>query len=122
MKKIFLAAILMFGSSALYARNGTVTIIDKLAPKNNGTFGIVDSSQTVVSTATFSKNLNSTDVDLQTTLQTIDQLTISGGGGSGTPLEVFNNFNGARSSPTASIGMSNAFGGSVTWDQLSLLQ
>ena len=38
----------------------------------------------------------------------------SGGGGGGNPLEVFNNFNGTRSSPTASIGMSNAFLGSVT--------
>lgn len=38
----------------------------------------------------------------------------AGGGGSGSPLEVFNNFNAARSSPTLSIGMSNAFGGSVS--------
>jgi hypothetical protein len=41
-----------------------------------------------------------------------------GGGGSGRPIEFFNNFNSAESSPTLSVGMTNAFRGSVsgsTW-------
>lgn len=38
----------------------------------------------------------------------------SGSGGASGALEVFSNFSGVRSSPTASIGMSNAFGGAVS--------
>lgn len=40
-------------------------------------------------------------------------ITACGSGGS-SPLEVFNNFDGTRSSPTASIGLSNAFRGTVS--------
>lgn len=40
--------------------------------------------------------------------------TVTGGGSGGGSLEVFNNFDGSRSSPTTSIGLSQAFLGSVT--------
>lgn len=41
-------------------------------------------------------------------------VTITGGGGGSSSLEVFNNFDATRSSPTASIGLSNAFRGTVS--------
>lgn len=40
--------------------------------------------------------------------------TITAGGGGASSLEVFNNFDGTRSSPTASIGLSDAFRGTVS--------
>lgn len=217
MKKLFLGFLLSFPGLS-FAANGTVTVIDKIAPKNGAFVGVVDASQTVTNVTTFNNNLSGADTDVQKALETIDNLSISGGGGSGgyavepatvtfrlnkgvtastatfstmtvtaqaifqnvatttfqnvsamtfststtliipsgqslthsssvtvqgvitagsnitlTPtagvltisaasgggggtssLEVFNNFNGTRSSPTLSIGMSNAFGGSVS--------
>ena len=81
MRKLLFAFTILLSPLIAHARNGTVTIIDKLAPKNGAFIGIVDSSQTVVSTGSFSKNLNGSDTDLQTTLQTIDQLNVAGNAG-----------------------------------------
>lgn len=75
MKKLLLAFLLF--PSVSFARNGTVFVIDKIAPKNGAFVGVVDSSQTVVSTFTFSKNLSGADTNVQHALQTIDQLSLS---------------------------------------------
>lgn len=48
-----------------------------------------------------------------TGVQSLSWTTVTGGGG-GSPLEVFNNFDGTRSSPTLSISASDAFRGTVT--------
>lgn len=83
MKKLLLATFLCAGMlGKIFAQNGTVLVIDKIAPKNAAFVGVVDASQTVVNTTLFSKNLSGADTDVQHALQTIDQLTASGGGGS----------------------------------------
>ena len=81
MKKLFLAGIIVLATSPLFARNGTVFVQDKIAPKNAAFVGVVDSSQTVVSTFTFNRNLSSADIDVQHALETLDDLIASGGGG-----------------------------------------
>lgn len=104
MKKLFLAFLLL--PSISFARNGTVFVIDKIAPKNGAFVGVVDSSQTVVSTSSFSKNLSATDTDVQHALNTIDQMTTGSGGGSSTlaiGTGTAANFTTKITSPTAVV-------------------
>lgn len=76
MKKL-LFLLLMLPTSVL-AKNGTVLVIDKLAPRNAAFVGVVDASQTVVNAGSFSKNLSVSDIDVQHALNTIDQLATGG--------------------------------------------
>lgn len=79
MKKLSLFAIAFLGLSLpAFARVGTVFVIDKIAPKNGGFVGVVDSSQTVTSTSSFNGNLSAADIDVQKALDTLDNLTVSG--------------------------------------------
>lgn len=82
MKKILLL-ILLFPSAA-FARNGTVFVIDKIAPKNGAFTGVVDSSQAVTNVTNFNGNLSSADTDVQKALDTLDNMSVSGGGGAST--------------------------------------
>ena len=79
MKRILFGFCLLL-SAKVFAVDGTVLVIDKLAPKNGAFTGIVDSSQTVTNTANFNNNLSGSDTDVQKALDTIDNLSISGGG------------------------------------------
>lgn len=81
MKKIYLVLLINLGLTALSHGVGEVTVINKIIPKNGAFVGIVDSSQTLVSTQTFSGNLSSADTDVQKALNTLDGLSISSGGG-----------------------------------------
>lgn len=66
-----------------YADVGDVTPINTMSPKNYpASFQYITRSTYVfVSTGAFSNNLGPTDITVQHALQTIDQLSISGGGG-----------------------------------------
>lgn len=77
MKKLLLIGALILSPVLGYGA-GEVTIINKIVPKNNAFIGVVDSSQTLVNTAPFSKNLNGTDTNVQHALQTLDQLKSGG--------------------------------------------
>lgn len=109
MKKLLF--LILLTPSAVFARNGTVLVIDKLAPRNAAFVGVVDASQTVVNISSFSKNLSSSDIDVQHALNTIDKLTVSGGGG-GSALAVgtgtASNFSNSTSSPTTNLGFYGA--------------
>lgn len=62
---------------------GTVLVIDKIAPKNGAFTGLVNAENVDISTNAFGGNLGTGDVDLQTALETIDNLSIGGGSGGG---------------------------------------
>lgn len=63
-----------------FAVDGTVTLIDKLAPQAGAFVGLVDSSQTLVNTANFTTNLSSSETTVQKALDKIDKLTTGGSG------------------------------------------
>ena len=77
---------------SLHAANGTVLLIDKLAPKNAAFIGLVDSSQTVTNTTNFNNNLSSSDDTVQKALDTLDEMVASGGGGGGAPTAGSTNY------------------------------
>lgn len=81
MRKLALVSFLLFYPSFAMARNGTVLVIDKIAPKNEAFIGVVDSSQTLNNTSNFDHNLSTNDITVQQALDTLDNMT----GGSGTP-------------------------------------
>jgi len=83
MKKLLLF-LFLFAPYKLFADAGDVTIINTISPKNYpASFQYVTRSTYVfVSTTPFSKNLGPTDLTVQHALQTLDQLTVSGGGSS----------------------------------------
>ena len=85
MKKLLLTILCLLGASAVFA---DVFPIDTLSPKNQAFNYIVRSTNVYVSTTPFSKNLGSTDTNLQHALQTLDQLSTSGGGGGGASVNV----------------------------------
>lgn len=88
MKKILLAASLLVGiTRAAFSANGTVTVIDKIAPQNGAFVGVVDSSQTLNNVTNFNNNLSAADDTVQKALDTLDNMSISGGSGSGYALE-----------------------------------
>lgn len=58
---------------------GPVTVINTIRPKNHAFLYTVISSETFVSTAPFTGNLNSTDYNVQRALNTIDKLNLSSG-------------------------------------------
>lgn len=78
MKKLLLALTISV-MSPIWSYAG-INLIDKIVPKNGAFQGLVDSSQTIVSTAAFSGNLSSSDTDVQKALETLDQLSVAGGG------------------------------------------
>lgn len=80
MKKLF-AFILFASTSLLWGADGTVLVIDKLAPKNGAFVGVVDSSQSVTNVTNFGNNLSAADNTVQKALDTIDNLSIGGGSG-----------------------------------------
>ena len=82
MMKKLLAFVFLLTPSIGFSVDGTVLVIDKIAPKNGAFVGIVDSSQTLVNTANFSGNLSGADTTVQGALETIDALAIGGGSGS----------------------------------------
>lgn len=81
MKKI-LFPILMFISGVLFANPGDVTVIQTISPKNSAFQFVVRSTNVAVSTSAFTNNLGPNDSNLQHALQTIDQLSVTGGSGS----------------------------------------
>lgn len=88
MKKILLATFLLVGiTRAAFSANGTVTVIDKIAPQNGAFVGVVDSSQTLNNVTNFNNNLSAADDTVQKALDTLDNMSISGGSGSGYALE-----------------------------------
>lgn len=87
---------------------------------NRGNQWIVNNSSVTISPSVVmssyncSGNTNSGKLTVTSAGLVVCADDISGGsGGSGSPLEVFNNFDSSRSSPTLSISASNAFRGSV---------
>jgi len=114
MRKIALFLIGLFGL-AIHVRgaDGTVLVIDKIAPKNGAFVGVVDSSQTVNNVTNFNGNLSSADDTVQKALDTLDNLSVSGGGGSGvSALAVAtgtaSGFVGTISTPTAVINFNSS--------------
>lgn len=110
MKKILFALSILLGITRLcYSANGTVTVIDKIAPQNGAFVGVVDSSQTVNNTTNFNNNLSAADDTVQKALDTLDNLSISGGGGGSAALAVgtgtASNFTTSVTSPTAAISL-----------------
>lgn len=61
------------------AADGTVLVIDKIAPKNGAFIGVVDSSQAVNNTTEFNNNLSGADTTIQKALDTLDNLSVGGG-------------------------------------------
>jgi hypothetical protein len=51
-----------------------VRLTDKILPLNDAFIGMVDANQTIVDASGFSGNLSIADTDLQTALQTIDEM------------------------------------------------
>lgn len=82
MKKIYLVLLALFFSPLLFADVGDVTVIATISPRNGAFQNVVRSTNVYVDTSTFSHNLSTSDYNLQHALSTIDQLTVSGGGGS----------------------------------------
>ena len=80
-KKLFLSAFCLLGTSFAFANPGDVTVINTISPQNGAFQYVVRSTNVFVSTTPFSKNLGSSDVNLQHALQTLDQLSTTGGGG-----------------------------------------
>lgn len=101
------AALLFLGKACAFAANGTVLVIDKIAPKNAAFVGVVDSSQAVTNVTNFNNNLSSADDTVQKALDTLDNLSVSGGGGGTSTLAVgtgtASNFTTGITSPTAAI-------------------
>lgn len=88
MKKVLLAfGSLLLMRSISFAANGTVLVIDKLAPKNGAFVGVVDSSQTLTNVTNFNNNLSAADDTVQKALDTLDNMSVSGGSGGGYALE-----------------------------------
>lgn len=83
MKKLISFLFCLGLSGFLYADPGDVTVIQTISPKNNAFQAVVRSTNVFVSTIPFTNNLGPNDSNLQHALQTIDQLSISGGGGTG---------------------------------------
>jgi len=67
---------------SLWGADGTVLVIDKLAPKNGAFIGIVDSSQTVNNVTNFNGNLSASETTVQEALDVLDDLAIGSGGSS----------------------------------------
>lgn len=78
MTKIFLFILFTMGLAMWAMADGEIEVISKITPKNNAFTGIVDSTQALVNTSSFSRNLTSADSDVQHALNTIDQLSTSG--------------------------------------------
>lgn len=77
MRKYLSALFLLLAYNAIgYAANGSVLVIDKLAPKNGAFVGVVDSSQTVTNVSNFNNNLSSSDDTVQKALDTLDNLSV----------------------------------------------
>lgn len=77
MRKYLSALFLLLACNAIgYAANGSVLVIDKLAPKNGAFVGVVDSSQTVTNVSNFNNNLSSSDDTVQKALDTLDNLSV----------------------------------------------
>lgn len=82
MKKLLLiAAILIPSYTFADVTTGTVLVIDKVAPKNGAFTGLVNAENVDISTNAFNGNLGTGDTDLQTALETIDDLSVGGGSG-----------------------------------------
>lgn len=100
-----------------HAADGTVLVIDKIAPKNGAFVGVVDSSQTLTNVTNFNNNLSASDNTVQKALDTLDNMTISGGGGGSSTLAVgtgtASNFTTNVTSPTAVISFLGTQFGSV---------
>lgn len=100
------AALLFLGKACAFAANGTVLVIDKIAPKNGAFVGVVDSSQTVTNVTNFNGNLSSADDTVQKALDTLDNLSVGGGSGAGTlavGTGTASNFTNNITSPTSAI-------------------
>ncbi len=77
MKKLLLIS-LLFAPVFAHGSDGTVLVIDKLAPKNGAFVGIVDSSQAVNNTTNFNHNLSTNDTTVQKALDTLDNMVAGG--------------------------------------------
>ena len=80
-KKLLLSICLLLPSIA-YATDGSVLVIDKIAPKNGAFVGVVDSSQAVTNTTNFNNNLSASDNTVQKALDTLDNMSVGAGSGS----------------------------------------
>lgn len=78
MKKLLYLLFLI--PSLAFSADGTVYVIDKLAPKNGAFVGVVDSSQTVNNVTNFNNNLSGADTTVQKALDTLDDMTAVGSG------------------------------------------
>lgn len=76
MKKLLIAFLLL--TSLVFADDGDINLIAKIAPKNNAFDAIVDAANVGVDTTNFSSNLSSSDSILQHALDTIDDLVLGG--------------------------------------------
>lgn len=108
MRKYLLALFSLLAWNAIsYAADGTVLVIDKIAPKNGAFVGVVDSSQAVTNVTNFNNNLSASDDTVQKALDTLDNMVVTGGGGGASTLAVgtgtASNFVTKITSPTAVI-------------------
>lgn len=128
MKKLLLGLLFAFPSLS-FAANGTVTVIDKIAPKNGAFVGVVDASQTVTNVTNFNNNLSPADTDVQKALETIDNLSFGGTGdmilASTQTMSAPHNITNATTSPamkiiqTGNTGTSDGTGGAFVVDVTS---